>query len=73
MPFDDSSLKFMRKYLEDTEWCVDNTSTPAEFFYEMCRRTPDASLVMLSNDMNANVLKGDRVWNWEDETVEKVE
>lgn len=72
MPFDDSNLTFMRKYLNDTEWCLDHTNSAAEFFFEMCRRTPDASLVMLSNEMNSNVFKGGREWNWEDETVEKV-
>ena len=39
----------------------------------MCRRTPDASLVMLSNEMNASVFKGGRDWNWEDDTVKSIE
>ena len=43
------------------------------FFFEMCRRTPDASLVMLSNEMNASVFKGGRDWNWEDDTVKSIE
>ena len=72
-PFDYTCLDFMRKYLEDTEWCVDNAKTDAEFFYEMCKRTPDASLVMLSNDMNASVFKGGREWNWEDDSVASIE
>ena len=72
-PFDYTCLDFMRQYLIDTEWCVDNCKTDAEFFYEMCKRAPNASLVMLSNDMNASVLKGDREWNWDDESVASIE
>ena len=72
-PFDYTCIDFMRKYLEDTEWCYDNTETAADFFYEMCKRTPDASLVMLSNDMNASVFKGGREWNWEDSEVASIE
>jgi hypothetical protein len=33
----------------------------------MCKRFPDANLVMLSNEMNANVFKGGREWNWREE------
>ena len=72
-PFDYTCLDFMRKYLEDTRWCLDNTKTAGDFFYEMCKRTPDASLVMFSNDMNASVFLGGREWNWEDDTVASID
>jgi hypothetical protein len=33
----------------------------------MAERFPDANLLHLSNEMNANVFKGDRDWHWREE------
>jgi glyoxylase-like metal-dependent hydrolase (beta-lactamase superfamily II) len=65
--FDYSNLKFMREYLIATEDCIDNCKTQGEFFLEMCKRFPTASLVMLSNEMNASVFKGGREWDWRED------
>jgi glyoxylase-like metal-dependent hydrolase (beta-lactamase superfamily II) len=70
MPFDYSSIDFMRRYLTATEEVLDSTSTPGEFFFAMCQRFPNANLVMLSNEMNANVFKGGREWNWREDDVD---
>ena len=67
MPFDHSTLKFMREYLIATEEVLESTKTEGEFFLEMCRRFPTSNLVMLSNEMNASVHKSNREWNWRDE------
>jgi hypothetical protein len=65
--FDYSCTKFMREYLLATEEVIDAAQTPAEFFLEMCKRFPDANLVMLSNEMNASVFKGGREWSWRED------
>jgi glyoxylase-like metal-dependent hydrolase (beta-lactamase superfamily II) len=65
--FDYSCLKFMREYLIATEDCIDNAKDAGEFFLQMCKRFPDANLVMLSNEMNANVFKGGREWSWRED------
>ena len=67
MPFDRSSLDFTREYLLATEEELARTDTVADFYYAMAERFPRAHLVHLSNEMNANVLKGDRDWHWREE------
>lgn len=67
MPFDASCLKFMRDYLIATEEELVATKSAGEFFLAMCKRFPNANLVMLSNEMNANVFKGGRDWDWREE------
>lgn len=65
---DRSSMEFTKAYLRKTQEVYDTTKDSAHFFYEMIKAFPDASLVMLSDEMNAEVLKGDRAWDWtEDE------
>jgi glyoxylase-like metal-dependent hydrolase (beta-lactamase superfamily II) len=64
MPFDYSSIEFTRKYIELTEEALAKTDTVEGFFYTMFKHFPDAHLVNLSNEMNANVFKGGREWNW---------
>ena len=66
-PLDESALQFMRDYLTATEIELDGTDTPAQFFYNMCKRFPEASLVLLSNEMNSEVLKGNREWSWNED------
>lgn len=66
MPFDYSSFTFMREYLVATEEVLANTNDVAGFYYAMVTRFPDANL-FISNEMNANVLKGDRDWRWKDD------
>jgi hypothetical protein len=70
MPFTHCSVDFTREYLHATEEVLENTKTAGEFFLEMCRRFPTANLVMLSNEMNATVFKGDREWNWRDDNID---
>jgi glyoxylase-like metal-dependent hydrolase (beta-lactamase superfamily II) len=67
MPFDDSSFKFMKDYLVATEEELARTKTTADFFYAMAMRFPQASLLFLSNEMNAAVYKGGRDWHWAEE------
>lgn len=64
MPFDRSSLEFTRSYLEVTEEVLAQTETVGEFYYAMAERFPEAHLLHLSNEMNANVFKGGRDWHW---------
>ncbi len=67
MPFDKSSLEFTREYLLATEEELVRTDSVAEFYYAMAERFPYAHLCHLSNEMNANVFKGDRDWHWREE------
>jgi glyoxylase-like metal-dependent hydrolase (beta-lactamase superfamily II) len=67
MQFDRSSLDFTKDYLIATEEVLANTSSVGEFYYEMNQRFPTADLIQLSNEMNANVFKGGRDWNWREE------
>jgi hypothetical protein len=67
MPFDKSSLAFTRDYLLATEEELVRTDSVADFYYAMAERFPYAHLVHLSNEMNANVFKGDRDWHWREE------
>ncbi|MDR3209372.1 MAG: MBL fold metallo-hydrolase [Oscillospiraceae bacterium] len=65
MPFDDAALKFTKDYLLATEEAIEMTHTAAEFYYYMWRRFPQANYLD-SNEMNAEVYKGGRVWDWEE-------
>ena len=67
MQFDSSSLDFTRDYLVATEGELARTKDVAGFYYAMAERFPGADLIHLSNEMNANVFKGDRDWHWRDE------
>jgi glyoxylase-like metal-dependent hydrolase (beta-lactamase superfamily II) len=67
MQFDRSSLDFTREYLLATEEELARTDTVGDFYYAMAERFPNAHLVHLSNEMNANVFKGDRDWHWREE------
>jgi glyoxylase-like metal-dependent hydrolase (beta-lactamase superfamily II) len=67
MAFDKSSLDFTREYLVATEEELARTHSVGDFYYAMAERFPQAHLVHLSNEMNANVFKGDRDWHWREE------
>jgi glyoxylase-like metal-dependent hydrolase (beta-lactamase superfamily II) len=62
--FDRSSLDFTRDYLVATEEELLRHDTVAGFYYAMAERFRGADLIHLSNEMNANVFKGDRDWHW---------
>ncbi len=64
MQFDKSSLVFTRSYLVATEEELARQDTIGGFYYALAERFPDATLLHLSNEMNANVFKGDRDWHW---------
>lgn len=64
---DDSCFKFTKNYLIATEEELANTNDAASFFYNMIKRFPTANLIMLSNEMNAEVFKGGRPWDWNEE------
>jgi glyoxylase-like metal-dependent hydrolase (beta-lactamase superfamily II) len=63
MPFDCSSFDFTRDYLVATEEELARTEDVAGFYYAMVKRFPEANL-FISNEMNANVFKGEMDWNW---------
>jgi glyoxylase-like metal-dependent hydrolase (beta-lactamase superfamily II) len=67
MPFDLTSCDFTREYLVATEEELLRTESVGDFYYAMAERFPYAHLVHLSNEMNANVFKGDRDWHWREE------
>jgi len=67
MQFDKSSLDFTRDYLVATEEELARTDDVAGFYYAMAERFPEANLLHLSNEMNANVFKGNRDWHWREE------
>ena len=67
MQFDRSSLDFTREYLLATEEELARTDDVAGFYYAMAERFPEANLLHLSGEMNANVFKGDRDWHWREE------
>jgi hypothetical protein len=67
MPFDKSACEFTRDYLIATEEELERCDTVAEFYTAMAERFKYAHLCHLSNEMNANVLKGDRDWHWREE------
>ena len=64
MQFDKSSCVFTKAYLAATEEELARQDTVGGFYYAMAERFPQAWLLHLSNEMNANVLKGDRDWRW---------
>jgi hypothetical protein len=66
-PFDTSSLEFTRDYLVATDEELARTDDVPAFYYAMAERFPNADLLHLSNEMNANVFKGGRDWHWRDE------
>ena len=63
MPFDSSSFDFTKEYLVTTEEELARTKDVAGFYYAMVKHFPEANL-FISNEMNANVFKGDMNWNW---------
>jgi glyoxylase-like metal-dependent hydrolase (beta-lactamase superfamily II) len=63
MPFDSSSFDFTKDYIVATEEELARTKDVASFYYAMVKRFPEANL-FISNEMNANVLKGGMSWNW---------
>jgi glyoxylase-like metal-dependent hydrolase (beta-lactamase superfamily II) len=66
MPFDISSCIFTKEYNLATDEELERTNDVAGFYYAMVKRFPDANL-FISNEMNANVFKGDMDWNWREE------
>jgi glyoxylase-like metal-dependent hydrolase (beta-lactamase superfamily II) len=66
MPFDSSAFTFTKDYLVATEEELAKTKDVAGFYYAMVQRFPDANL-FISNEMNANVFKGGRNWDWREE------
>jgi glyoxylase-like metal-dependent hydrolase (beta-lactamase superfamily II) len=66
MQFDKSSLDFTREYVVATEEELARTDSVAEFYFAMLKRFPQANL-FISNDMNANVFKGNLNWNWREQ------
>ena len=64
LSLDMSSLDFMEQYLIATEEEIDGCADAPEFFYHMFKRFPEATLLALSNEMNAEVFKGGREWSW---------
>jgi glyoxylase-like metal-dependent hydrolase (beta-lactamase superfamily II) len=66
MQFDKSSLDFTREYVVATEEELVRTDSVAEFYFAMLKRFPQANL-FISNDMNANVFKGNLNWNWREQ------
>jgi hypothetical protein len=67
MPFDKSACEFTRDYLLATEEELERQTDVAGFYMAMAERFPQAHLVHLSNEMNANVFKGNRDWHWREE------
>jgi glyoxylase-like metal-dependent hydrolase (beta-lactamase superfamily II) len=67
MQFDRSACTFTKDYLVATEEELTRTTTVGEFYCAMAERFPLAHLVHLSNEMNANVFKGNRDWHWREE------
>ena len=67
MQFDKSSLDFTRDYLIATDEELARTDDVAAFYYAMAERFPESNLLHLSNEMNANVFKGNRDWHWREE------
>jgi glyoxylase-like metal-dependent hydrolase (beta-lactamase superfamily II) len=66
MSFDCSSFGFTKDYLIATEEELSKTNDVAGFYYAMVQRFPDANL-FISNEMNSNVFKGDRDWDWRED------
>ncbi len=67
VPLDDSTFKFIKDYLIATDEEIANTTDASGFFYNMVRRFPHANLVWFSDEMNAEVYKGGRQWDWSED------
>jgi glyoxylase-like metal-dependent hydrolase (beta-lactamase superfamily II) len=67
---DRSTYKYTKDYLVATEEVLAIANDAATFFYEMIKRFPGSSLIMYSNEMNAEVMKGGRPWDWVLDTVD---
>ncbi|MDR0813089.1 MAG: MBL fold metallo-hydrolase [Oscillospiraceae bacterium] len=65
MPFDDSAYDFTQQYLLATEEAINTTTSAGDYFYYIRTRFPNANYDG-SNEMNAEVYKGGRVWDWEE-------
>jgi glyoxylase-like metal-dependent hydrolase (beta-lactamase superfamily II) len=70
VPFDESGLNYTRDYLIATDEEIANSKDKYEFFYNMETRFFDSKL-RRSNEMNASVIMGDRVWEWNDTEVDE--
>ena len=66
MPFDNSSFTFTKEYLIATEEELARTRSVGDFYYAMVQRFPEANL-FISNEMNSNVFKGGREWDWRED------
>ena len=66
MPFDRSSFDFTKEYLIATEEELARQKTVGDFYYAMVQRFPEANL-FIGNEMNANVFKGGREWDWRED------
>ena len=66
MPFDSSSFSFTRDYIVANDEELAKTKDVGDFYYTMVKRFPDANL-LICNEFNANVLKGDMDWNWRED------
>lgn len=66
MPFDSSTFSFTKDYLIATDEELPKAKDVAGFYYAMVQRFPDANL-LISNEMNSNVFKGGRDWNWNED------
>jgi glyoxylase-like metal-dependent hydrolase (beta-lactamase superfamily II) len=67
---DGSAYKFTKDYLVATEEVLAATADAGNFFYQMIKRFPNCSLEMYSNEMNAEVWKGNRPWDWVEDTID---
>jgi hypothetical protein len=67
IPLDDSTFKFIRDYLIATDEEIAGTNDAANFFYNMAKRFPEAVMIMFSDEMNAEVYKGGRQWDWNED------
>lgn len=65
--FDGSALEYTKNYLKATKEELAGTNDAASFFYNMIKRFPTSNLIMLSNEMNSEVFKGGRPWDWNED------
>ncbi|MCQ2406763.1 MAG: MBL fold metallo-hydrolase [Oscillospiraceae bacterium] len=66
LPLDGHAFDYTKRYLKATEEELAVCKDEKEFFYNMCMRFPESTLIFLSNDMNSSVFLGGREWNWSD-------
>ncbi len=69
MPFDERSVYFTKDYIRATQEVLKTKHTVADFYFEMIQRFPAANL-LISNDMNANVYKGTREFDFRDDGID---